>query len=99
MIKIYHSKELFISFRDDVYPVFPEEYELVAIVDTDDLEVAFHHTNHIDAEWWENEDVTCLKKTRSTSVGDVAINDETGEIFVCASCGWDKVGQFENVKP
>lgn len=99
MIKVYHSKKLHISFVDETYPVFPEEYELVAVVDTDDVETAFRCTNHIDYSWWENVNVELVKQSRSTSVGDVIIKEETGEVFVCASYGWDKIGELYKVKP
>lgn len=96
MIKIYHAKEMFVSFRDKEYPAFPDDYDLVAIVDTDDLEIAFRDTNHIDCEWWENSNVTLIKKSRSTSVGDVAVEvrGDYSQISICSSVGWDLIGEL-----
>lgn len=62
---------MFIPFLDEEYPVFPKDYELVARVDTHDLDEAYGLTNHIDTAWWENEKVTLFKESRSSSVGDV----------------------------
>ena len=69
---------------------WPQDYDFVATVDTDNLEVAFELTNSIDCAWWTNakvisrfEDDGC----RSTSVGDVIIID--GRPFQCASVGWE----------
>lgn len=65
---------------------FPDGYELVAKVQATDLEKAFELTNHIDCEWWDNEGVELVKKSRSTSVGDVVQMGE--ELFLCANVGW-----------
>lgn len=65
-------------------------YHKVAEVKTDDLEVAFEKTNHIDKAWQENTEVTSFtEKARSTSVGDVCIKGE--EVFVVSSIGFEKI--------
>jgi hypothetical protein len=73
-------------------------YEIVAEVDTDDLEVAFEKTNTIDRGWWENAGVTRMFKgqvrenmggCRSTSVGDLAFKD--GKTYVVANFGFEEV--------
>lgn len=66
------------------------EYELVASVDTDDLEHAYALTNHIDRSWTENEGVRAMSEhVRSSSVGDVFEHD--GKFHAVASFGFDEV--------
>lgn len=83
MIKVWHAKNPTFGLTEQS---FPADYELVAYVETNDREKAFELTNHIDCEWWKNEGVKCLKKTRSTSVGDVL--EMQGQLFRCESAGW-----------
>ena len=76
------------------------DYEKVAFVrapiEPEGLENVFHDTNHIDHEWWENESVTLVKKSRSTSVEDVVISSD-GKVFLCCSVGWKEV-RIEDLK-
>ena len=66
-------------------------YRKVAHVQTDNLDEAFRLTNHIEESWTENEEVgVYAEKVRSTSVGDILINDEG--VFIVAPCGFEKVG-------
>lgn len=65
-------------------------YQKVADVFTDDLELAFEKTNHINKSWQENKDVHALTgKARSTSVGDLFIKDN--EVFLVSSIGFEKM--------
>lgn len=65
-------------------------YQKVADVFTDNLDVAFEKTNHIDKSWQENEEVNAVvSKARSTSVGDLMVRDE--EVFVVSSIGFEKM--------
>jgi hypothetical protein len=53
-------------------------YRHVASVDTDDLDVAWDRTNHIDDSWQKNADVIVApmgERARSSMVGDVFIRD------------------------
>jgi len=70
-------------------PAFPLGYEKVAVVECDNLEQAFHVTNHIDEDWTVNKEVVELFKSqsRSTSVGDVIV-DGDGRKFYCQMAGW-----------
>jgi hypothetical protein len=71
---------------------FPASYTKVADVETDDVNAVFGLTNHIDAAWQTNPGVTPTVPTaRSTSVGDVAVDNEDGTTFVCASMGWTAI--------
>lgn len=65
-------------------------YEKVADVFSDDLDVAFEKTNHIDKSWQENKEVYSLKnKARSTSVGDLFIREN--EVFLVSAVGFEKM--------
>jgi len=68
-------------------PSFPDAYELVANVDTDDLDAAFQLTNTIDCPWWDNEGVEVINKARSTSVGDIIVSED-GSRHLCENFGW-----------
>lgn len=83
--KVYHASYPTYGMTEQK---FPNEYELVAEVDTDNIDKAFELTNHIHCEWWENEGVKLVKKSRSTSVGDVI--EINREWFVCENVGWRK---------
>lgn len=68
-------------------------FELVAHVESDDLERAFAATNHIDRDWSDNPDVE-VKTTgsrRSTSVGDLVVRD--GLTFVVGKFGFTYVSR------
>ena len=88
MIRVFHDKEMGLNhnyFGKNDPKV--EDLVLTAEVDTEDLEKAFELTNHIDANWWENEGVTHHKGSRrSTSCGDVM--ELKGNYFVVASAGF-----------
>lgn len=66
---------------------FPEDYVLVAYVESNNLEEIFALTNTIEEFWWKNSKVEGIVNSRSTSVGDVVVlsNDE---IWLCGMMGW-----------
>lgn len=70
-VKVYHKIES--DFTAKIEKFNPADFELVATVETADLDVAFQLTNHIEGLWWENNWVTLIgqPKHRSSSVGDV----------------------------
>lgn len=67
-----------------------DEYIKVARVNCT-LSQLFTATNHIDTDWRNNPEVVELfgDRHRSTSVGDVAVDETTGQAYMCASVGWD----------
>jgi hypothetical protein len=89
MAKVYHAKNPVFGFYHKGQPKWPEEYDLVASVETDSIEEAFRLTNHISCAWWDNQEVTTVKKSRSTSVGDIIVTNEG--VFHCESTGWKKI--------
>lgn len=86
MIKVYHAKNPTFGLTEQS---FPQDYELVAYVMTENLNVAFEKTNHISQAWWENAGVRCMKEARSTSMGDVMEAD--GRLFRCEAVGWKEI--------
>lgn len=88
MIQVFHAIKPTFGLSYLPEPKFPADFELVAEVDTDNLDEAFRLTNHIDQSWYENEDVKTIKKSRSTSVGDVIV--VSGSAYRCKSLGWEK---------
>lgn len=82
---VYHRKDP--DFKSE-WARFPDDYEPVARVKTKKLDEAFELTNSINCPWWENDGVSAIKQTRSTSVGDVVEVD--GVRYLCADIGWEK---------
>ena len=80
-----------------VHKTFREEPKEVAQVWVDKnlninqiLDKAFMLTNSIDDAWWNNKDVVCLEKTRSTMSGDQVIIN--GHTYECMDRGWRTLG-------
>lgn len=96
MVKVFHVTNECMNrtgygFGFGPTPEFPNDYEHVANVRTDELGEAFQLTNTIDAPWWENEGVEKLVAggRRSTSVGDIAVLGDTP--YRCEMAGWSRV--------
>lgn len=92
---VHNGKELYFlrPEADDVLDLVKQGiYSKVAEVQSNDLEVAFELTNHIDSSWQENKGVTSFaERARSTSVGDLCIKDD--EVFVVSAIGFEKLSQ------
>ena len=58
--------------------------------DRDKMEEAFKLTNSINDAWWNNKDVVCLEKTRSTMSGDQVVIK--GHTYECMDRGWRSLG-------
>ena len=100
-------------YGEDAAAEYPTHYEFVADVVAENLEHAFQLTNHIDAPWTDNPEVTLpsgdrgkllearaknpavnsslVLQRRSTSVGDIFVEDITGRRFVVASFGFTEL--------
>ena len=72
------------------------DYNMVAMVDANDMDKVYELTNSINTGWWNNEAVespyTDENGQRSTSMGDIIINGEN-EIFIVAPFGFVKVDE------
>jgi hypothetical protein len=90
MIEVYHATKPTFGLplhAPDEGP-WPKGYELVAKVDTHDLDEAFGLTQHIEDEWWKNKKVELVKKSRSTSVGDVL--KQEGRLYTVEFLGFSE---------
>jgi len=97
-VKVYQAKD----FRKSSYwivvsditekPKFPEDFELVAEVLTEELNEAYELTNSVRSNWFENKNGMKIKvyKTlcRSTSVGDVM--EKEGVLYYVDNFGFEK---------
>ena len=88
---VYHTKSWALNanlhFNTEGYVPNKDDYERVALVECEELGQTFQATNHIDVAWWENPEVTLIKESRSTSVGDI-VEDEDCKLWLCESVGW-----------
>lgn len=96
ILRVYHSKLNHFNetiARRSQYQAVADVTAQVNIFTTEALDVAFRDTNHIDCSWWDNETVKKLvpENVRSTSVGDLIENTETGEFWLCMNAGWSQV--------
>lgn len=72
-------------------PNLPETpfFEKVAEVNAVNIEDAYRLTNNIDRDWTKNHGVKAVRKgLRSTSVGDIIIDQESGKAWRCENAGW-----------
>jgi hypothetical protein len=53
MSKDYRSQVFHVAEFGKSEAVYPDDYILVAIVDSEHVEKVFELTNHIDSMWWE----------------------------------------------
>ena len=90
--KMYNMVEVSV-----VHKAFREEPKEVAQVWVDKnlninqiLDKAFMLTNSINDAWWNNKDVVCLEKTRSTMSGDQVVIK--GHTYECMDRGWRSLG-------
>jgi len=82
----------FADQRQIVTALLEREYNLVAAVDSTDLNDGFHLTNHIESDWQDNDNVTALPgRHRSTSVGDLIVSDDT--TYIVDRVGFTKLGR------
>jgi hypothetical protein len=82
-VEVYNHR----SYRETVKD--PGRLIKVAEVDTNSLEDAFRLTNHIDEAWFNNPEVKVIKKSRSTSIGDVMELD--GKKYIVNDIGFKEV--------
>lgn len=105
MISVYHSRTPSFFVKKD-FKYSPSDFILVANVygadsnafgkGRDPLERAFQLTNTIDSNWYDNDkDVAFLGDSaegcRSTSVGDVLHDTDSGKMWLVASCGFKEI--------
>jgi hypothetical protein len=65
-------------------------HKFTAVIRARDMEDLFHKTGGIDGSWVEGPKVLRVEPgAQSTSVGDIAVDPETGEAWLCATVGWE----------
>lgn len=78
---VYHNIDETTMFQPDpeLWKERDKHYHLVALVEADSPEEVYQLTNHIDGDWRENAVVKSmsLQPPRSTSVGDVLVQNTT----------------------
>jgi hypothetical protein len=89
--KVYHSIHMDPRAYLGERQPFPDNYELVARVHAEKIEDVFFFTNTVHKFWWTWDSVLPTKRTRSTSVGDVVVDERTNQAFHCEVCGWKEV--------
>jgi len=88
MSKVYHAIKP--DFRDEGQS-FPDDYEMVAEVDSNDLNHIYELTNHIFRDWTTGGLVKPVRgHLRSTSVGDI-VELEDGTRHLCQGMGWKEL--------
>lgn len=72
---------------------FPDGFTKVATVAAAGLDDAFRLTNHIDIDWTQGLSVDMVRPgpVRSTSIGDVLVNEMNGESSMVKALGWEKI--------
>ena len=78
----------------DVREAFEKgEYNIIADLEVVDLDDAFEKSNHIADDWTKNKEVTSMSsdRARSTSVGDILADPDSGEYFIVKPAGFEKI--------
>ena len=103
-----NTREMYFAEPEDVAKVFygygdkgSEVYELVGLIEAVSLEDAFHKTNSIESLWTAAINPVLLAAkfrfgARSTSVGDVLVDDATGIAYHVSLFGFTmlELGDF-----
>jgi hypothetical protein len=85
---VYHNTDELTMFQPDpeLWKERGKHYQLVALVEADSPEEVYRLTNHIDRDWRENALVKSMSPNppRSTSVGDVIVQDHKAWLVDCS---------------
>ena len=91
--KVYHATKPNFRSNGNLSKRSGIRFQLVADVETDDLNLAFRLTNDVGWNWWLNPEVSAyVKPCRSTSVGDVIVLPN-GEAYVVLACGFGRIAK------
>ena len=96
---VFHAKEPTFGIGGD--PAFNmENYIEVAKVQCDTLDAVYSLTNHIKEDWTLNKEILfCNARVRSTSCGDVIVDDETGIQYKVLLVGFGNLTYIEDETP
>ena len=80
---------------------FHKRYQLVATVDTEDLDQAYAETQNLNQEWWKNESVMfSIPNRRSTSVNDIlVVNYDHSKAYKVDFAGFEKISITTEKQP
>lgn len=98
---VYHSKVGRFGEREVIG--FPMVHEKVAIVRCHAMEETFQLTNSICTPWFEGPQVTLVGAAvnrggaRSTSVGDVIVDDSNGDAYGVMGIGFEYLGRWSDL--
>jgi hypothetical protein len=88
--KVFHNDK-FLDIPSFMWgeKVEPRLKDLVWVADVycKNLDEAYRLTNHIDEPWWTNKEVKEYIRSRSTSCGDVIV-DESGQGYLVVAVGF-----------
>ena len=98
---VFHAKIPNFGVTQKDNPNFCElHYVEVAKVQCNTLNEVYSLTNHIGKDWTTNKEIiSCNAKCRSTSCGDVIVDDKTGEQYMVLGVGFGKLTYIENENP
>lgn len=88
-----------ITFNGDIdaaiVALIDGDYDIVAELEVANLNGAFHASQNINSSWLENSEVTdkdeFLEGARSTSVGDIMSDPDTGKYWMVAPMGFEDI--------
>lgn len=90
-IYVYHNPEFLAFYQDpELQTLEFRRLYLAAIVETNDPEIAYRLTQHVDRPWHESSQVRAVTRSRSTSVGDV-LETEDGRLLLVAPFGFTEL--------
>jgi hypothetical protein len=91
MSELYHDKNPKFGLNE-TERVWPDDFDLIAWINSDDLDLVFEQTNNVDKSWTDNPGVKVVRKNpRSTSVGDVIVTSKD-IVYICLPIGWKNLG-------
>lgn len=93
MTVVYHDKKPSFGMSEEPR-TWPDDYDVAAEVDSDDLDDVYELTNTITQPWWENDGVKNAKPARSTSVGDIVVTSQD-VVFLVLPVGWKEIGKAD----
>lgn len=89
-----NSRELSFMTEKQIEEI-SDQFELVARVDARSMDEVFRIANFVCEE--DSSLIEVVGKMHSLSVGDIVVNLDTDESFVCANYGWKKIEMKESV--
>lgn len=93
IVTVYYRDSLRDSYELTPSDVSPSSYKTVCLIkDAADLEDVFRRMNVVTGD--PDLEIPMRLRCRSMSVGDVAFVEGDG-LYLCASCGFDKVPDYE----